>query len=229
MRAAVAARSGRAPAPLQHGGAMSRHRVACAVALALLAGPGFAGTTAWEVDPAHTSVQFAVRHLMISNVRGEFRTVAGSFTHDADDATRSTLVATIDPASLDTREPKRDDHLRSPDFLDVARYPTMTFRSTRIEPAGERRWRVTGDLTLHGVTRPIVLDVSGPTAEIRDPFGKIRAGAQATTTINRKDFGITWNKALDGGGVLVGEEIAVTIDVEVTKQAPAAAGGSGAP
>ena len=174
--------------------------------------------TVWEIDPAHSSVQFSIRHMMISNVRGEFAKVAGTVHADDKDVTRSTVEATIDAASIDTREAKRDEHLRSPDFLDVARFPTMTFKSKKIEKAGEGRYKVTGDLTLHGVTREVVLDVEGPTAPMKDPRGSVRAGAQATTKINRKDFGITWNKALDGGGVVVGEDVAVTIDVEGVKK-----------
>ena len=125
----------------------------------------------------------------------------------------------IDSASIDTRIEKRDNHLRSPDFLDVAKYPTITFVSTKIEPAGAGHFKVTGDLTLHGITRPVVLDVQGPTAEIKDPRGNTRAGAEATTRINRKDFGLVWNQALDAGGVAVGDEVAITIDVEATKRA----------
>jgi polyisoprenoid-binding protein YceI len=171
----------------------------------------------WEIDPAHSSVQFSIRHMTVSNVRGEFGTVSG--TVRADGAIPSASVeATIDAASIDTREAKRDEHLRSADFLDVARYPTITFRSTRIEPAGEGRWRMTGDLTLHGVTRPVVLDVEGPTAEVKDPRGLTRAGAHATAKIDRKDFGITWSKTLDGGGLVVGDEVAITIDVEGVKK-----------
>jgi polyisoprenoid-binding protein YceI len=175
------------------------------------------GDTVWEIDPAHTSVQFSVRHLMISNVRGEFRKVTGS-VHDDGEPTRATLEATIDAASIDTRETKRDEHLRSADFLDVEHYPTITFKSKRIEPTAPGHYRVTGDLTLHGVTREVALDVVGPTPPMKDARGNVHAGAQATTTINRRDFGITWSKALDGGGVMVGDEIPITIDVEAVKK-----------
>ena len=191
-------------------------RGAVAAALAI----PVAGTAAtWDLDPAHTSVQFSVRHMMVSNVRGEFGKVSGTVQADEADPTRSKIEASIDAASIDTRTEKRDNHLRSADFLDVAKYPTITFVSTKIEPAGAGHFKVTGDLTLHGITRPVVLDVQGPTAEIKDPRGNTRAGAEATTRINRKDFGLVWNQALDAGGVAVGDEVAITIDVEATKRA----------
>src|SRR5437870_8250681 len=183
-----------------------------------LAGPVAATAAAWDLDPAHTSVQFSVRHMMVSNVRGEFGKVSGTVQADEADPTRSKIEVSIDAASIDTRTEKRDNHLRSADFLDVAKYPTITFVSTKIEPAGAGHFKVTGDLTLHGVTRPVVLDVQGPTAEIKDPRGNIRAGAEATARVNRKDFGLVWNQALDAGGVAVGDELAITIDVEATKR-----------
>lgn len=179
---------------------------------------GPAGAATWEIDRAHSAVQFSVRHMMISNVRGEFGKLTGKARSDENDLTRSTIEATIDAASIDTREAKRDAHLRSPDFLDTDKYPTITFRSKRIDAAGQGRWKVIGDLTLHGVTREITLDVEGPTPERKDPGGKLRAAAHATASLDRKDFGINYNKALDGGGVLVGNEIAVTIDVEAVKE-----------
>ena len=185
---------------------------------ALLAVPLTAPAAMWDLDPAHTSVQFSVRHLMVSNVRGEFAKTSGSVQADESDPAHAKIEATIDAASVSTRIEKRDTHLRSPDFLDVAKYPTITFASTKIEAAGSGHFKVTGDLTLHGVTRPVVLDVQGPTPEIKDPWGKTRAGAQATTTINRKDFGLIWNQTLDAGGVAVGDEVAITIDVEATKR-----------
>ena len=156
---------------------------------------------------------------MVSNVRGQFGKVSGTVEANESDPARSRIEAEIDPASIDTRIEKRDNHLRSPDFLDVAKYPKITFVSTKIEPAGTGRYKVSGDLTLHGVTRPVVLDVEGPTPEMKDPWGKTRAGAQATTKINRKDFGLTWNQALEAGGVAVGDEVTITIDVEATKRA----------
>lgn len=202
-------------------------RLAFRVVLGLgLVFAGSAGAqSTWEIDGAHSSVQFSVRHLMISNVRGQFGTVSGRVKADDTDLTRSIVEATIDAASIDTREAKRDAHLRNADFLDVERHPTITFRSTSIAAAGERRWRVTGDLTLHGVTRPVVLDVEGPTPPVKDPMGNTRAGARATTRINRKDFGINWHKTMDGGGLVVGDEIEITIDVEGIRRATAASAG----
>jgi len=191
--------------------------------LAALALPSLVRAATWDLDPAHTSVQFSVRHLMVSTVRGAFGKVAGTVAVDEQDLTRSKIQATIDAASIDTRIEKRDAHLKSPDFLDVAKYPTISFVSKKIERVAPDHFKVTGDLTLHGVTREATLDVEGPTPEMNDPWGKTRAGAQATTTINRKDFGLTWNQALEAGGVAVGDEVKITIDVEATKQ-PAAGG-----
>ena len=195
-------------------------RLLIVVALAL---PSLARAATWNLDPAHTSVQFSVRHLMVSTVRGAFGKVTGTVQVDEKDLARSKIQATIDAASIDTRIEKRDAHLKSPDFLDVAKYPTITFVSKKIEQVDPGHFKVTGDLTLHGVTREVSLDVEGPAPEIKDPQGKIRAGAQATTKINRKDFGVTWNQALEAGGVAVSDEVTITIDVEATKET--AAGG----
>jgi len=185
---------------------------------AVAAGSAAAAESAWEIDPAHSSVQFSVRHMMVSNVRGEFRKVSGTVRGDETDPTKAQIEATIDTTSIDTRNEKRDSHLKSADFLDTEKFPTMTFKSKKIEKAGDHRYRVTGDLTLHGVTREVTLDVEGPSAPVKDPMGNVRVGATATAKLNRQDFGITWSKALDGGGVMVGDEINVTIDVEGTKK-----------
>lgn len=176
----------------------------------------------YEIDASHTSVQFSVRHMMISNVRGEFTRLSGKAVGDVANPMAAVVEATIEAASIDTRNEERDDHLRRPDFLDAAKFPTLTFKSTKVEKAGGG-WKLTGDLTLHGVTKPVVLDVTNVTPPVKDPWGNTRIGAQATTKINRQDFGIVFNKALDGGGVLVGDEIAITIDVEVKKKAEAPA------
>ncbi len=186
-------------------------RATSAALLLLLA--RVATAASWEIDPAHSTIAFSVKHMTISSVRGEFQKFSGTVKADGAPTTAQ-VVATIDTSSIDTRQAKRDEHLRSPDFLEVAKYPTMTFKSTRIEPAGEGKFKVTGDLTLHGVTKPVVLDVEGPTPPVKDPMGKQRAGAHATTQINRKDFGIAFNKTIDGGGLLVGDVVDVTIDVE---------------
>ena len=195
-------------------------RLLIVVALAL---PSLARAATWNLDPAHTSVQFSVRHLMVSTVRGAFGKLSGTVQVEEKDLTRSKIQATIDAASIDTRVEKRDTHLKSPDFLDVARYPTIVFVSKKVEAGDPGHFKVIRDLTLHGVTREVSLDVEGPTPEIKDPRGNTRAGAQATTTINRKDFGLTWNQVLETGGVAVGDEVTITIDVEATKQT--AAGG----
>ena len=190
-------------------------RLIIAAALALSA-PALAAT--WQIDPAHSNVSFSVRHMMVSNVRGEFTKVSGSVEGDEKAPTQAVINATMDASSINTREEKRDTHLKSADFLDVAKYPTITFKSKRIEPSGTGQFKVTGDLTLHGVTREVVLDVSDVTPSIKDPMGKTRAGAHATTKVDRKDFGINWSKTMDGGGLLVGNDVDISIDVEATTQ-----------
>jgi len=176
-----------------------------------------AGT--WELDTAHTGVHFKVRHLMVSYVRGDFEKISGRIVYDEKDISRSSADITIEAASINTRVAKRDDHLRSPDFLDAAKYPVITFKSKRVEKAGDGRLKMTGDLTIRGVTREVVLDVQGPAPPIKDLEGKTRVGGSATTKIDRKDFGLTWNKAIESGGVVVGDEVEITIDVEVVKDA----------
>ena len=188
------------------------------VVAAVLAAPLCAHAAAWEVDPAHSSVGFAIRHMMISTVRGQLRTFSAKIVGDPTSPSGATLEATLDPASIDTGNEKRDGHLKSPDFLDVQKFPTITFKSTGIQKAGDGKLKVTGDLTLHGVTKPVVLEVEGPTPAIKDPMGNTKAGAHATTRINRKDFGIVWNKTMDGGGLMVGDDIDVTIDVEAVQK-----------
>jgi polyisoprenoid-binding protein YceI len=179
--------------------------------------PVVGAAATYEIDAAHSSVQFSVRHLMISNVRGEFTKLSGTVTGDQANPTATTVEATIEAASIDTRNQKRDDHLRNPDFLDVAKFPTITFKSTKVEKAGDG-WKLTGDLTLHGVTKPVTLDVTDVTPPMKDPWGNNRIGAHATGKLNRQDFGISFNKALDGGGVMVGDEVTITIDVEVVEK-----------
>lgn len=175
-------------------------------------------TSVWEIDTSHSSAQFAVRHLMVSTVRGDFGKTTGTLTLDEQDPTKSTIEATIDVSSINTRNQKRDDHLKSPDFFDATTYPTMTFKSKKVEAAGEGKFKVTGDLTLRGVTKEIVLNVEGTTKPTKDPMGKMRLGGGATAKINRKDFGLAYNKALETGGVLIGEEVDITIDVELTQK-----------
>lgn len=182
------------------------------VLLAALAAPALAQSTpTWEIDPAHSSIQFGVRHLMISTVKGRFPKFTATAVADEKEPTRAIVEASIDAPSIDTGEPKRDEHLRSPDFFDVAKYPTITFKSTKVEAAGDRRFKLHGDLTMHGVTKPVVLDVEA-THEVKGMRGETRAGARATTKVNRKDFGINWSKSMDGGGLVVGDDVDVTID-----------------
>jgi polyisoprenoid-binding protein YceI len=184
----------------------------------MIAAPLAASADTWQIDPVHTTVEFTVRHMMISNVRGLFTKVAGTITAKDNDPASVKVEATIDTSSIDTRSADRDADLKSANFLDVAKYPTMTFRSKKIEPAGTGKWKMIGDLTLHGVTKEVTLDVQGPTAPIKDPWGNTRAGASATTKINRKDFGLAWSKVLEAGGAVVGDEVTVSIDVEAVKK-----------
>jgi polyisoprenoid-binding protein YceI len=173
---------------------------------------------AWHIDPAHSHIQFSVRHMMISTVRGRFERFTGTIEADEQDPTRSRVEVQIDAASIDTRTPQRDADLRGPNFLDVEKYPTITFKSKRIERLDATHGRIIGDLTIRGVTNPVVLDVEY-TGQAKSPWGTISAGFSARTTINRKDWGLTWNVALETGGVLVGDEITVEIEVELIKQA----------
>jgi polyisoprenoid-binding protein YceI len=191
------------------------------VILAALAFSSTASATTWELDPAHSSAQFTVRHMMVSNVRGEFGKTTGTVNIDDKDITHSTAEATIDATTLSTREPNRDKHLKSPDFFDVEKYPTITFKSTSFKKVAPEKYKVTGDLTMHGVTKPVILDVDAPNAVSKDPRGTERRGATATTTLNRKDFGLNWNKSLETGGVLVGDQVTITLDMELAKKGPA--------
>ena len=188
------------------------------VALLLSAGTALAAATTWQIDPAHAFVEFKVRHLMVSSVKGVFTKVEGAVVADEADLSTATLKVTIDTASVDTNIAKRDEHLRSPDFFDVAKFPTMTFVSKKVELNGSKGGKVIGDLTIRGVTREVTLDVAEFTPAIKDPWGNQRRGATATATINRKDFGLTWNAALEAGGVAVGDEVKISIDVELIRK-----------
>jgi len=195
---------------------LSRRLIGVTGVLALaLAGSARAET--WSFDPVHSSINFSVQHMMLSNVTGEFDKFSGTISANGQDPSSIAIEATIDASSIDTHTEKRDNDLRSANFLDVAKYPTITFKSTKIESAGQNRWKVTGDLTLHGVTKPVVLDVTGPTPEV-NVMGAPHRAASATTTINRQDFGITFNKTLDNGGMVVGNEVTVTINVDAAKK-----------
>ena len=186
---------------------------------AVLAVPGHAATSTWQIDPNHSSAQFAVRHLAISTVRGAFTKVTGTVQLDDTDITKSVVEVTIDAASVDTRVADRDKDLRSDHFFDVAKYPTITFKSKKVEQAGAGKLKVTGDLTIHGTTKEVVLDVDGPTAAVKDPWGNQRMAATATTKVNRQDFGVKWNATMDNGGGVVGDDVNITIDVEMVKAA----------
>jgi polyisoprenoid-binding protein YceI len=175
-----------------------------------LAATAAAQTQTWKLDPAHCAAQFSVRHMGISTVRGEFQKVSGTVDFNPSDVTKSAIDATIDAASLNTRVDMRDKDLRSPNFFDVEKYPQITFKSKSVQSAGTGQLKVVGDLTIHGVTKEVTLDVDGPTAAIKDPMGNSRMGASATTKVNRKDFGV------NGAPAMVGDEITITLDVEMT-------------
>jgi len=187
--------------------------------MSTVSAPSAAGTTTWNIDNSHTLVEFSVRHLMISTVKGRFGEVNGKVIADDADPARAQIEATINVASIDTREAQRDAHLRSADFFDAENFPTLTFRSTRIaKAAGGDDLTVTGDLTIRGTTREVTLDVT-PEGRVKDPWGGERLGFSAKGKIKRSDFGLTWNMALETGGVVVGDDIKIAIEVELVKQA----------
>ena len=181
-----------------------------------LAMPGYRAGT-WDIDPIHSHAQFKVKHMMISNVKGEFTAVTGKLELNSSDITKSKVEASIDAATINTREVQRDAHLKSADFLDVEKFPVLTFKSTRVSKTGTDELAVEGDLSIHGVTRNVVFEVEGPSASMKDPWGNTRIGIEATTRIKRKDFGLTWNAALETGGIMVGEEVTITLDAEFIK------------
>jgi polyisoprenoid-binding protein YceI len=182
---------------------------------AVLALPVLAGVKTYKIDPQHSSAQFAVTHLMISKVRGEFHAVNGTVNIDEGDISKSAVEVTIDASTVDTREPDRDKDLKSPHFLDVAKYPTMSFKSTKIEKDASGKLRITGDLAIHGVTKSVVLDVTEPKPPIKDPWGLQRTAISGSTKINRQDFGLNYSPTLDNGGLVVGNEIEITLDAEM--------------
>jgi polyisoprenoid-binding protein YceI len=183
---------------------------------ATLAQPQTAITT-WNIDPAHTTAEFKVKHMMIANVKGQFSKVSGVLTFDESDLKNSRVEATIEAASIETREGQRDAHLKSADFFDVEKFPTLRFKSTGISIVRDGELSVEGDLTIHGVTRKVRFSVEGPTPPTKDPWGNTRIAVSAVTKINRKDFGLTWNAALETGGILVGEEVTITVEAEFVK------------
>jgi len=193
-----------------------------ALAAAVLLAPSAAFAGNWGIDGAHSTAGFAVRHMMVSKTKGQFNKLSGKLVLDEKDVTGSSIEATVDVASIDTNNTKRDEHLRSPDFFDAEKFPSITFKSTKVEKKGKDGLKVTGDLTLHGVTRSVVLEttLSGPNT---NPWGQVVRGVEARTKINRKDFGLNWNKALETGGLVVGDEVEITIDAEFNPEQPAEA------
>jgi polyisoprenoid-binding protein YceI len=199
---------------------MKNHIKLGVLAITLIAAlqPAVAQST-WNIDPAHSAAQFQVKHLMISNVRGEFRKLTGRIAFDGKNYSSIQAEAVIYAASIDTREPKRDDHLRRPDFFDAAAYPKITFKSKRVADVRENAFNLVGDLTMRGVTKEIVLKVEA-TSIIKGMGGESRIGVQATTKLNRQDYGVKWNRTLDAGGVVVGDEVQITLDMELIREAP---------
>jgi polyisoprenoid-binding protein YceI len=173
-----------------------------------------ANLVTWKIDPAHSNAEFKVKHMMISNVKGGFNGLNGTLIEDTSNPTLSHVDATIDVSTISTGDAQRDAHLKSADFFHHEQHPNMTFHSTRIEKKGSGEFAVIGDLTIHGVTRTVVFAVEGPSAPGKDPWGNTRIGLSATTKINRKDFDLTWNAALETGGILVGEEVQITLDAQ---------------
>ena len=176
-----------------------------------------AAITTWKLDPAHSHAEFKVKHMMISNVKGSFNGLSGTLTEHATDKTLSTIEASIDINSISTGDAQRDAHLKSADFFDAAQFGTMTFRSSKVQPNGDGGYNVTGDLTIHGQTRQQVFVVDGPSAPGKDPWGNTRIGLSATTKINRKDYGLSWNAALETGGILVGDDVNIIIEAQFIK------------
>ena len=175
-------------------------------------------TSTWVIDRVHSTAQFKVKHMMISNVLGEFTSITGVLERDGNDITKSKIRASIDANTINTRDPQRDTHLKSEDFFYVEKYPVLTFNSTTIAKNEEGELKVSGDLTIRGVTRNVVFDVEGPSPSQKDPWGNTRIGLSATTRISRKDFGLIWNAALEAGGLLVGDAVTINLDVQLIKE-----------
>lgn len=175
-------------------------------------------TTVYDLDPTHTYIGFSIRHMMVTQQRGQFHGVAGALTLNRREISKSAVQAIIDVASVDTHVTQRDDHLRSVDFFDAAHHPKMTFTSREIQPGTDGRLRVLGDLTIRGTTRPVVLEAEPISEEMKDPFGMIKVGTSAQTKISRKDFGLTWNTLLEAGGVAVGDEVKITLDLQFQRK-----------
>ena len=170
----------------------------------------------YQIDPSHSTANFSIKHMMIAKVHGGFEKMSGKLIYDSANPSKSSVEVSIETASVNTREAQRDAHLKSPDFFDVEKYPAITFQSTRVEKAGDNL-KVFGNLIIHGVSQPITLDVEGPSEEMKDPWGNVKIGASGSTKIKRKDFGLTWNAALEAGGFLVGDDVSITLDVQFVK------------
>jgi polyisoprenoid-binding protein YceI len=194
--------------------------VVSSLALALLVAVAPAAADVWQIDPAHSAAQFSVTHLMISTVRGEFGKMSGTIEYDGKDVASIKADATIDATTINTHEEKRDGHLKSPDFFDVAKYPTITFKSKKVVPGAGGAFQLVGDLTIHGVTKEVTLDVTGPSKVIKGMRGESRVAASATTKINRQDFGVKWNANLGGSDVVVSDTVAITLDIEAMTAPP---------
>ncbi len=193
------------------------------ISIAALAFSSVAFATTWEIDPAHASAQFTVKHLMVTNVTGTLGEVSGKVELDDKDVTKSTVMASIDVKGINTKNQKRDDHLRSKDFFDAEKFPAITFKSTKVEKVSDTKLKVTGDLSMHGITKAVTLDAE-LTGEVVNPFSKVPTRAvSAATTVSRKDWGLVWNVDIANNGVLVGDEVKIALDIELMKKAPAAA------
>lgn len=179
--------------------------------------PQLQPATTWNIDPVHSVAEFKVKHMMISNVKGQFTGISGVLTLDEADVARSRVEATIDAASINTRDSQRDAHLQSAEFFDVTKFPTLSFRSTSVSRKTAGLLAVEGDLTIHGVTRRVMFSVEGPSPEAKDPWGNTRIGLSAETKVNRKDFGLIWNATLETGGILLGDDISISLDVQFVK------------
>jgi polyisoprenoid-binding protein YceI len=188
-----------------------------AIISSLLTTPAFAATSNWKIDPSHSSAGFSVKHMMISNVKGSFTKLDGTIDYDGKNLKSIAVKANIDPASINTADSNRDEHLMGKDFFDVEHYPTVTFKSKKIKAEGKDKFALTGDLTMKGITKEVTLLVDGPTQEIKDMKGNKRVGASATTTINRKDFNITYGGLMDNGGAMIGDKVPVSIEIEAIK------------
>lgn len=195
------------------------NRILAVAAAALVAVPAVASAAKYELDASHTSAGFKVKHMMVSNVKGSFQRLAGTVDYDDKAPEKIAIRAEIETASVNTDNAKRDEHLRSPDFFDAEKHPKMTFVSKKAKALGKGKLQVTGDLTIRGVTKEVVLDVEGLDARVKDPWGNFRRGGTATGKLNRKDFGLTWNNALETGGVVVGDEVLLTLEFELIEKA----------